>query len=318
MEILVTGGAGFIGSNLVRCLAACGDSVRVIDDLSTGSTSNLTDVGSITKMVIGDVRDHDAIDRAMRGVEVVFHLSSPPPRAPERANEEVEGTTAVLEAAGRHSVRRLVLASSSSVYGRPGVVPLREDVPLAPITPHAAAKAASEKSCYAYARRHMIETVVLRLFDIFGPRQDLRSTDPAFIPKSVARMISGDRPTIEGDGSQTRDFTFVSNAVQALVLSATSGEPSMATPINVGCGIRTSVLEVVEMLGSILRSDLQPIYLEGRTGDAGHVEADIDRAALTLGYRPLTGVFEGLVQTVRWFEENKRGPRTRPGLARSA
>src|ERR671915_1850819 len=149
MEALVTGGAGFIGSNLVRCLAACGERVRVIDNLSTGSISNLKDVDSTTKVVVADVRDPEPLDRAMAGVEVVFHLASPPPRAPEHAHEEIEGTIAVLDAARKHSVGRVVFASSSSVYGRTGALPLSEDLPRLPATAHGAAKAASEDCCYA-------------------------------------------------------------------------------------------------------------------------------------------------------------------------
>jgi UDP-glucose 4-epimerase len=318
MEALVTGGAGFIGSNLVRCLAACGERVRVIDNLSTGSTSNLKDVDSTTKVIVADVRDPEPLDRAMAGVEVVFHLASPPPRAPERAHEEIEGTIAVLDAARKHSVGRVVFASSSSVYGRTGALPLSEDLPRLPATAHGAAKAASEDCCYAYERRHGIEPIVLRLFDVFGPRQDLFSEYPAVIPKMVARMVAGDPPIIEGDGYQTRDFTSISNAVQALVLAATARGSATEAPINVGCGMRTSLLEIVDMLEGILGTDVRPVFLEERPGDTRHVQADIDRAKQVLGYHPLTGVLEGLVQTVRWLEETKRNPRTRSGLARSA
>ncbi len=229
MNVLVTGGAGFIGSSLVRSLAGDGHSVRVLDDFSTGRPENLEGVAGDLDVLEGDVRDPAAVAKAVTGAEVVYHLAALPsvarsvadPRASHEVN--VDGTLNLLLAAVEAEVRRLVYASSSSVYGDTPVLPKHEEMPVSPRSPYAAAKLAGEAYCRAFARVYPLETVCLRFFNVFGPRQDPNSQYAAVVPRFVTRMLAGEPAEVTGDGRQTRDFTFVDNAVQACRLAAEAG-----------------------------------------------------------------------------------------------
>lgn len=308
MDVLVTGGAGFIGSNLVRSLVASGDRVRVLDDLSTGFLRNVEDVNGGVEMVEADVRDAGAVRAAADGVEVVYHLAALPsvarsvadPLASHRVN--VDGTLNVLTAAVATGVRRVVYASSSSVYGDTPTLPKHEDMSPSPRSPYAASKLAGEAYCRAFAGAFGLETVALRFFNVFGPRQDPASEYAAVVPRFIARMLGGEPPEVYGDGSQSRDFTFVANAVQACVLAGSAGPEASGEAVNVGCGGQTTLLELIDILNDVLGTDLHPVFRAPREGDVRHSRAAIEKAERLLGYRPLVGLREGLVESVRWFE----------------
>jgi nucleoside-diphosphate-sugar epimerase len=309
VNVLVTGGAGFIGSNLVRSLAADGHAVRVLDDLSTGRRENLDGVAGRVEVVVGDVRDRPLVREAVGGVEVVYHLAALPsvarsvadPRASHEVN--VDGTLNVLLAAGDAGVRRLVYASSSSVYGDTPVLPKHEDMPASPRSPYAAAKLAGEAYCRAFSHVYPLEAVCLRFFNVFGPRQDPASQYAAVVPRFVTRMLAGEPAEVTGDGRQTRDFTYVANAVEACRLAAAAGPEAVGQAMNVGCADRISVLDLVHLINQLLGERLDPVFTPARPGDVRDSQAAIARAERLIGYRPLVPVREGLAATVRWFAD---------------
>ncbi len=312
MDVLVIGGAGFIGSNLARGLAASGDRLRVLDDLSTGSTDNVRDIPGLVDMTIGDVRDLNVVQRAVAGAEVVYHLCALPSVSrsiedPLTTNEvNVRGTLNVLVAARDEGIRRVVYASSSSVYGDTPTLPKHEEMPVSPQSPYAASKLAGESYCRAFSRAYGLETVSLRFFNVFGPRQDPASEYAAAVPRFVSRMLAGEPPIIFGDGRQTRDFTFVANVVQACMLAAAAGPEAVGEAMNVGCGERISLLELVGILNGILGTSLEPMFAEPRPGDVRDSEASISMAGRLLGYEPLVTVHQGLARTVEWFAARAR------------
>jgi nucleoside-diphosphate-sugar epimerase len=307
MSILVTGGAGFIGSSLVRSLTGDGLAVRVLDDFSTGRPGNLEGVAGDLEVLEGDVRDPAAVAKAVTGAEVVYHLAALPsvarsvadPRASHEVN--VDGTLNLLLAAVEAEVGRLVYASSSSVYGDTPVLPKHEDMPVSPRSPYAAAKLAGEAYCRAFARVYPLATVCLRFFNVFGPRQDPASQYAAVVPRFVTRMLAGRSAEVTGDGRQTRDFTFVDNAVHACRLAATAGPQAVGEAMNVGCGDRISVLDLVELVNGLLDQPVDPVHVPARPGDVRDSQAAVDKAGRLLGYRPLVPVRDGVAATVRWF-----------------
>lgn len=307
MSVLVTGGAGFIGSSLVRSLAGDGHSVRVLDDFSTGRPENLEGVAGDVEVLEGDVRDPAAVAKAVTGAEVVYHLAALPsvarsvadPRASHEVN--VDGTLNLLLAAVDAEVRRLVYASSSSVYGDTPVLPKHEDMPVSPRSPYAAAKLAGEAYCRSFARVYPLETVCLRFFNVFGPRQDPASQYAAVVPRFVTRMLAGQPAEVTGDGGQTRDFTFVDNAVHACRLAAAAGPEAVGEAMNVGCGDRISVLDLVGLVNDLLTERVEPVLVPARPGDVRDSQAAVDKAGRLLGYRPLVPVGDGVAATVRWF-----------------
>ena len=306
MNVLVTGGAGFIGSSLVRSLAGDGLGVRVLDDFSTGRPENLAGVAGDLEILEGDVRDPAAVAKAVAGAEVVYHLAALPsvarsvadPRASHEVN--VDGTLNLLLAAVDAEVRRLVYASSSSVYGDTPVLPKHEEMPVSPRSPYAAAKLAGEAYCRSFARVYPLETVCLRFFNVFGPRQDPASQYAAVVPRFVTRMLAGRPAEVTGDGRQTRDFTFVDNAVHACRLAA-AGPEAVGEAMNVGCGDRISVLDLVELVNDLLEERVEPVLVPARPGDVRDSQAAVDKAGRLLGYRPLVPVRDGVAATVRWF-----------------
>jgi UDP-glucose 4-epimerase len=301
---VVTGGAGFIGSHLVEALLAEGYPVRVVDNLATGYRRNLAHLEGRFEWVEGDLTSFDVAQRAVAGAEFVFHQAAIP-SVPRSVHEPIEshasGPTAtlhVLEAARRAGVRRVMFAASSSAYGDSLELPKHEAMIPRPLSPYAAGKLAGEHYVRVYAQTMGLDGVSLRYFNVFGPRQDPTSPYSGVISAFVARMSRGERPTIYGDGTQTRDFTFVANIVAANLLAMKSPTPLRGEPYNVGTGNRISLLDLVASLNTILGTDLKPEFLPARPGDVPHSQASIKRIATTLGYRPAVGLEEGLRRTV--------------------
>jgi len=304
----VTGGAGFIGSNLVHRLVAEGHEVRVVDDFSTGRRENLDGVRDRIALFEGDIRDASLLRRAFDGAEIVLHQAALPsvqrsmedPVTTARVN--VEGTVGVLEAARRGSVRRVVFASSSSVYGDTPDLPKREDRRSPVKSPYAASKLAGETFCAAYHQGLGLETVCLRYFNVFGPRQDPTSEYAAVVPLFVRCALDGTPATVFGDGEQTRDFTFVGNVVEANLLAACA--PAAGEVLNIGCGEHISVNRLLAALEEIVGRRVERTYAPERPGDVRHSLADISRARRVLGYEPAVGLAEGLRRTVDWMREH--------------
>jgi UDP-glucose 4-epimerase len=310
-KFLVTGGAGFIGGHLVEHLVQAGHSVRVIDDISTGKLENLQAVRNRVELVQGSITNPESVQSAVRDVEVIFHLAALPSVA--RSVEEpmlsheicATGTLRVLDAARRAGVRRVVYVASSSAYGdTPGAV-RTEDDPIAPLSPYAAAKLAGEHYCRCFTTVYGLETVRLRFFNIFGPRQDARSPYSGVIALFCAAMLEGRAPTIHGDGLQSRDFTYVENAVQALRKAANAPAAS-GRVYNIGNGHSTSVLQLLAELNRLLGTDLKPVYEAARPGDVRHSQADISRARRDLGYEPAVTFAEGLRRTLPSYQAPRK------------
>lgn len=310
---VVTGGAGFIGSNLVHRLLCEGHQVAVIENLATGKRENLLGVEDSVEFILGDIRDLDLLLRVLRGSEVVYHQAALPsvPRSvqdPASTNEtNVTGTLHVLLAARDSEVRRVVLASSSSVYGNTQVLPKKEDMPAEPLSPYAVSKYTNELYARVFSRMYGLETVCLRYFNVFGPRQDPQSQYAAVIPKFISAALHGDRPVIFGDGEQSRDFTYVDNVVEANMLAATAEEVS-GEVFNIGCGSSYSLNQLVASLSEILGTAIVPEHRPQRPGDVRHSLASIERARIRLCYEPSVTFADGLRRAVEWFRDCSRGP----------
>jgi UDP-glucose 4-epimerase len=308
---LVTGGAGFIGSHLVERLLAEGYRVRVFDNFSTGSRKNLAFApkGARLEVQRGELANLRAVQKAVRGASVIFHQAAlrSVPRSvedPLGANaSNVTGTLHLLVAAARQKTKpRLVYASSSSVYGERAELPKREDQPTAPISPYAATKVAGELYASVWSRLFGVETVGLRYFNVFGPRQDPKSEYAAVIPKFILWGMGGKPLQVHGDGTQSRDFTYIDNVVSANLLAARGEARAVAgKSYNVGCGARTSLLEIIGMLEAMLGRSLTRKHEPGRVGDVPHTLADVSAAKRDMGYEPLVGFEEGLRRTVAFF-----------------
>jgi nucleoside-diphosphate-sugar epimerase len=308
---LVTGGAGFIGSHIAAALAGAGARVRVLDDLSTGHAENIEEIGGPVDFVRGSLLDADALARALEGVEVVFHEAAIPsvPRSVDNPEEShracAEGTFALLVAARRAGVRRLVYAASSSAYGDQPTLPKVEDMRPDPLSPYAVAKLVGEYYCQVWARVYGFETVSLRYFNVFGPRQDPSSQYSGVISRFISALASGERPVIYGDGEQSRDFTYISNVVDANLRAAESAK-GIGHIINVATGRRTTLNELLDSLKSITgRTDLEAEYRAPRAGDVRHSLADITSARDFLGFEPQIGLEEGLRKTLEWWKQSR-------------
>ncbi len=307
---LITGGAGFIGSNLAHALVARGESVRILDDFSTGRPQNLLGIERQIEIVRGDLRDPAAVARAVQGVEVVLHqaaLNSNPRsiKEPGPTNAvNVGGTLGLLEAARVARVRRMVYASSSSVYGDTPDLPKTEGLPLRPKAPYGVSKLAAEWYCRVFAEVYGLETVSLRYFNVFGPRQHPDSEYAAVIPRFLRAMLKGERPVIYGDGGQSRDFTPVDNVVAANLLAAES-ERGIGEVFNIACEHASTLNQLVAWLNELLGTALTPKYAPPRPADIRHSYASIRKAGEVLGYRPHLGVEEGLRRTLEWFKERE-------------
>ncbi len=303
---LVTGGAGFIGSHLVEGLLTGGWPVRVLDDLSTGQEENLVHLTSAPELVIGDVSDPGAVARAMEGVGQVFHLAAlaSVQRSVEAPADShricATGTLHVLDAARRAGVKRVVYAGSASAYGIPDGETQSELTPVRPLSPYAAAKLSGEVYCEAFAATYGLETVRLRFFNIFGPRQRADSPYSGVIAIFAAALSEGRIPTLFGDGQQTRDFTYVTDVVQALLLAAE--RPGVSGQVfNVGTGRGTSLLQLLAALNRQLGTSVVPRHADTRPGDIRHSRADIGKARSLLGYEPKVAFEDGLAHTLAWY-----------------
>ncbi len=309
MKYLVTGGAGFIGSNLVAELLNRGHQVRVLDNFATGRRENILPFLDRIELIEGDLRSYHIVREAVDGVDFILHQGALPsvPRSikdPITSNEvNVTGTLNILDAALDAGVKRVVFASSSSIYGDSPTLPKQEDMIPNPLSPYAVSKLAGEKYCQVFARIYNLHTVALRYFNVFGPRQDPNSQYSAVIPKFIKAILKDESPTIFGDGTQSRDFTYVSNVVEANIL-ATEADFPPGMVFNCACHERTNLNELVEKINAILGKNIKPRYADPRPGDVKHSYADIERIQKYLGYEPRVLFDEGLEKTIRWYQES--------------
>jgi nucleoside-diphosphate-sugar epimerase len=303
--VLVTGGAGFIGSNLVRALLERGDEVRVLDNFSTGNRANLEGLG--VEIVEGELRSYERVHNAVRGTEVVYHLGAlgSVPRSVQdpltSSAVNVEGTLNVLLAARDEGVRRVVFSSSASVYGSRAQLPAAEDAPPDPISPYGVAKLAAERYCISFSRVYeSFESVVLRYFNVFGPRQSPFSQYAAGVPLFITAIADGRPITVYGDGEQSRDFTYVGNVVDATI-RAGEAEGASGEIFNVAAGAPASVNTVADTIGSILGRPVEKRFLPPRAGDIRNSWADLSKAERILGYRPQVDLGAGLARTIEFL-----------------
>jgi len=315
-KMAVTGGAGFIGSNLAEHLLNEGYSVVVVDNLSTGREQNLAGwlnrAGSQVHFLRVDINETEILRKAFRGVSYVFHQAAIPsvprsiadPAATQSSN--ASGTLSVLIAARDAGVKRVVAASSSSVYGDDPSLPKSEDRLGRPLSPYALSKIVTEEYCRLFYKLYGLETVCLRYFNVFGNRQDPKSDYAAVIPRFSTRLLAGKPPIIFGDGEQTRDFTFVSNVIDANWKAATQPDVS-GKAFNIGCGIQTSLNQLVGHLNRVLATQIEPLYEPARLGDVRHSVADITRARMKLGYSPTVSLENGLHRAVAWYRDHPEG-----------
>ncbi len=310
-KYLVTGGAGFIGSNLVRFILGKGQEVVVLDNLATGKIENLTEVRDRIDFVEGDIRDRATVDRVMAGCAGVFHLGAlgSVPRSmaePELSHDvNVNGTITLLESARAAGVKRVVFSASSSAYGDQKVSPKHENMLPMPISPYAANKVACEFYMQAYAAAYGMETVCLRYFNVFGPRQDPNGAYAAVIPAFVSNILKGERPVVYGDGEQSRDFCYIDNVCLANWLGATA-DPSVCNgqPVNIACNHATSLNQILALLSELLGVKVDADYQARRPGDVKDSLADVSKAKEKIGYEPVVYFEEGLRKAISWYKEN--------------
>ena len=309
-KVLVTGGGGFIGSNLVDRLLHDGYTVHVLDNFATGRRENLSDVLGEIELIEGDLQSYERVHNAIRGCELVFHEGALPsvPRSiqdPLTSNAvNITGTLNVLLAARDEGVRRVVYASSSSVYGANEELPKREDQHPVPIAPYAVSKLAGEGHCRSFWHVYGLETVALRYFNVFGPRQDPTSQYSAVIPMFITAFLDDQRPTIYGDGEQSRDFTYIENVVEATLLAARADGVAGET-FNVASGERISLNTLIAELRELTGKEIEPIHTDPRPGDVRHSLADVSKAREALGYEPAVNAREGLRRVFSWYEERR-------------
>ncbi|HEX8708628.1 MAG TPA: SDR family oxidoreductase [Pyrinomonadaceae bacterium] len=310
-KVLVTGGAGFIGSHIAQALAASGASVRVIDDLSTGHRENLEEIGGDIDFVQASLADEEATSRALEDVELVFHEAAIPsvPRSVENPREThiacVDATFSLLNIARSRGVRRVVYAASSSAYGDQPTLPKTEEMRPDPLSPYAVAKLVGEYYCQVFTRSYNLETVCLRYFNVFGPRQDPSSQYSGVISRFISALLGGGQPVIFGDGEQSRDFTYIKNVVEANMRAAET-TAGVGQVINVANGERVTLNQLLEILKRLTgRTDAEPEYREPRAGDVRHSLADITRAREMLGFNPRSNLEEGLRSTMDWWKQSR-------------
>lgn len=306
---LVTGGAGFIGSNIIDYLVEQGESVRALDSFLTGRRSNLEGAIKRIELIEGDLRDPDVVNRAVEDMDFVIHQGALPsvPRSVEdpvgSSDINVMGTINLLNACVRHKVRRVVYAASSSAYGDQPVEVKVETLLPAPLSPYAAAKLAGEYFLKAFYHSYGLETIALRYFNVFGPRQDPNSPYSAVIPRFVTAILEGRQPVIYGDGEQSRDFTYIQNVINANVLATRAPKEACGRVFNVACGQSYSLLELLAEIARLLGVDARATHEPARTGDVKHSLADISAARELLGYDVEVDFSEGLRRTVEWYRE---------------
>ncbi len=307
---LVTGGGGFIGSNMIRFLLEKGQTVRVLDNFETGKRENLAEVKAGIELIEGDVRDMSAVKRAVDGAEVVYHLAAlgSVPRSmkdPVTTHDvNVNGTFNVMLACKDAKVRRVVFASSSAVYGQSPVLPQHEGLPLAPISPYGATKATAEIYFRSFYATYGLQSVCLRYYNVFGPRQDPTSQYAAAIPLFVSALMRNQSPRIFDDGEQSRGFTYIENVLNANWLAANAKE-THGEAVNISTSNAVTVNTVVKTIGKLLgKEDIKPVYAPARPGDIKHSLADIKRAQELIGYEPLITFEQGIAKAIDWYKEN--------------
>ncbi|HMQ67439.1 MAG TPA: SDR family oxidoreductase [Ignavibacteria bacterium] len=303
MKFLITGGAGFIGSNIASELLKKGYFVRILDNFSSGKRENLKGMEKDIELVEGDIRSYHIVQDSLKGIDIVLHQAALPsvPRSikdPITTNDvNINGTLNILEAAVDLKVKRVVYASSSSVYGDNPVLPKVETMVPNPLSPYAVSKLTGEKYCNVFSRIYGLETVCLRYFNVFGPRQDPTSQYSAVIPKFIKAISQDIQPVIYGDGEQSRDFTYVSNVIQANILAATS---DCESGITVNCAVSGQITlnDLVKEMNKLMNKNVQPVYEGPRAGDIKHSYADISLAGKSIGYKPVVSFEEGLKKTI--------------------
>ena len=310
---VVTGGAGFIGSNLAIELVQRGYAVRVVDNFLTGSRQNLVPVMKDIEMVEGSITDEQLMQKLCKGADTVFHQAALPsvPRSiqdPLAANHaNVSGTLSVLLAARDQNVRRVVFASSSSIYGDAATDLKTESLLPSPLSPYAATKLMGELYCKQFMELYGRETISLRYFNVFGPRQDPLSQYAAVIPRFIKALLQGKQPVIYGDGTQSRDFTYIQNVVEANILASTAKitiKNALGNVFNIACGERITLIRLVQQLNELLGTAIQPFHDKPRPGDIKHSQADITLAKKMLGFKPAVSFEEGLQKTIEWFRQH--------------
>lgn len=305
-KALVTGGAGFIGSNLARKLIDNGDEVVVFDNFLTGKKENLADILPKIRLIVGDLREPDQLKKALTGVEYIYHQAALPsvPRSiadPLSSNaHNVDGTLNLLIAARDAGVKRVVYAASSSAYGDVEAEFKNESMPPNPLSPYALTKWVGEAYCKLFTNLYGLETVALRYFNVFGPYQDPNSQYAAVIPKFIIAMLKSESPIIYGDGETSRDFTFVANNVEANILAGKS-DKATGEMMNIACGGSITLNHLVKMINDQLGTDIKPRYQPAKPGDIKHSKADIGKAKRLLNYQPVMTFEEGLRETIAWY-----------------
>jgi len=312
-KYLVTGGAGFIGSNIAEKLLKNGQKVVVLDDISTGRKQNIKDFfrNPNFKFFQGNLKNQKDVEKAIKGVDFALHQAAIPsvgrsildPKTTFEAN--VLGTLNLLIAARKFKIKKIVYASSSSVYGPTEALPKREDMVPNPISPYALSKFTGEKLCQIFSKIYGLPIICLRYFNVFGPRQNPYSEYAAVIPKFIFAFLKNEKPVIYGDGKQSRDFTFVENVVEANLIAAKS-KFSSGEVFNIACGKQTSLLELIDILNGIFSKNIKPIFKQERLGDIKHSFADNKKAKKELGWQPKTNLKEGLIKTIEWLKQNEK------------
>jgi len=310
-KYLVTGGAGFIGSNLARYILGRGHDVVVLDNFATGKRENLAEIAGRITLIEGDIRDAGTVAAAMDGCCAVFHeaaLGSVPRSVADPVTSHdvnVNGTIRILEGARAAGIRRVVFAASSSAYGNREESPKHEAMAPLPISPYAASKVACEAYMQGYAASYGLETFCLRYFNVFGPRQDPFGAYAAVIPAFVSRLLKGQPPVVYGDGEQSRDFCYIDNVCHANWLAANApAEVCIGRPVNIACNQRTSLNQILKQLGQLLNVNLKATYEPDRPGDVKHSLADISLARRRLGYEPQVYFEDGLARSIDWYRKN--------------
>jgi len=309
MDYLITGGAGFIGSNISEHLVQQGKSVRVFDNFSSGKRENLAAFEDNIEIINSDLRVFEAVRRAMEGVRYVLHLGAVPSvvrsvEDPHTTNQvNVTGTLNVLIAARDAGVKRVVFSSSSSVYGDTPTLPKSEDMPSSPLSPYGVQKLSGEYYCRIFSSLYGLETVSLRYFNVFGPRQDPQSQYAAVIPRFVTAILKSEAPTVFGDGKQTRDFCHVENVVSANLAACVAPREAVGDVFNIACGDRISLLELVDAITSITGNKIHPQFEPPRPGDIRDSQADISKARKLLHWKPLVDFRSGIEKVVHWYQQ---------------
>ncbi|MDN5301099.1 MAG: UDP-N-acetylglucosamine/UDP-N-acetylgalactosamine 4-epimerase [Thermoanaerobacteraceae bacterium] len=308
---LITGGAGFIGSNIAEELLRRGEKVRIIDNFSTGKRENIERFINDIELIEGDLRNIEDAKKAVNGIEYILHQAALPsvPRSvvdPISSNaSNIDGTLNLLVAARDAGVKRVVIAASSSAYGDTEILPKVENMMPNPLSPYAVTKYVEELYGRVFSKVYGLETVSLRYFNVFGPRQDPNSQYAAVIPKFITKMLKGESPIIYGDGEQSRDFTYIDNVVEANILAATSEKVGHGEIINIACGKRISLNQLVQKINKILGTDIRPIYDKPRVGDVKHSLASIKKAEELLGYSVKVNFEDGLKKVIEWYKRSE-------------